>query len=81
MIVKHWGAPMRFTVHAEQHCAPVEYALATAIEAISKAWTLMGAGATGVYIYDDDIDEAFWPHEFSALRTVSMAEGVLWIAS
>ena len=36
-------------------------------------WTLIGAGATGVYIYDDEIDEAFWPHEVSTLRAVSMA--------
>ena len=72
---------MRFTVHADQHRTPIKFELATAIEAISKAWTLMGAGATGVYIYDDEMDQAYWPHEFSALRTVSMAEGVPWIAS
>jgi hypothetical protein len=72
---------MRFTDHAEQHRTPVEYELATAIEAISKAWTLMGAGATGVYIYDDEMDQAYWPHEFSALRAVSTAEDNLWIAS
>jgi hypothetical protein len=65
---------MRFTVHADRHRIPVEYELATAIEAISKAWTLMGAGASGVYIYDDEMDQAYWPHEFSALRTVSIAE-------
>jgi hypothetical protein len=41
----------------------------------------MGAWATGIYIYHDETDEAYRPHEFSALRTASMAEGNLWIAS
>jgi hypothetical protein len=61
---------------AEQHRTPVEFELGTAIEAISKAWTLIGAGATGVYIYDDEMDQTYWPHEFSALGTVSMSESV-----
>jgi hypothetical protein len=65
---------MRFTVHADQHRTSIEFELATVIEAISKAWTLMGAGATGVYIYDDEMDQAYWPHEFSALRPVNIAE-------
>jgi hypothetical protein len=64
---------MRYTVHAELH-QPVEYEVETAIEAINKAWKLMGGGATGVYIYDDEVDAAFWPDEFAELHRVWMLE-------
>jgi hypothetical protein len=36
---------MRFTVHAEQRPGYVEFQFATAIEAISKTWQLLEAGA------------------------------------
>ncbi len=63
---------MRFTVHAEQCCGPAEFEFATAIEAISKAWQLMAAGATGLYIYDDEVDGAYWPNTFTELHKVSV---------
>jgi hypothetical protein len=63
---------MRFTVHAEQRREPVEFEFATAIEAISKAWQLMSAGATHLYIYDDETDEAHWPNTFTELHKVSV---------
>jgi hypothetical protein len=65
---------MRFTVHAEQHRGPVEFEFATAIEAISKAWQLMAAGATGLYIYDDETDGAYWPNTFTELHKASIFE-------
>jgi hypothetical protein len=65
---------MRYTVHAELGQMPVEYAHATAVQAISKAWILMGCGAKKVYIFDDKVDVAYWPHEFCDLHRVSMAE-------
>jgi hypothetical protein len=58
---------MRFTVHAEQLRCPVEFQAATAIEAVSKAWQLLEAGAAGLYIYDDEKDQAFWPERFGDL--------------
>jgi hypothetical protein len=59
---------MRFTVHAEQRRGSVEFEFATAIEAISKAWQLMAAGATGLYVYDDETDETYWPNSFAELH-------------
>jgi hypothetical protein len=66
---------MRYTIHAEQRRAPVEFEFATAAEAVCKAWSLMGTGATGLYIYDDETDEAYWPNEFAGLFKVSASEG------
>ncbi len=65
---------MRYTVHTEQHSGALAFEVATAIEAISKAWKLMSAGASGVYIYDDDTDEVFWPDKFAALFSIRMVE-------
>jgi hypothetical protein len=62
---------MRYTIHAEQRRAPVEFEYATAAEAVCKAWSLMATGATGLYIYDDETDEAYWPNEFAGLFKVS----------
>jgi hypothetical protein len=62
------AAVMRFTVHADQHSGPVEFQFASAIEAISKAWQQVSAGANGLYIYDDEKDEAFWPDRFADLH-------------
>ena len=53
---------------------PIEYEHATAVQAISRAWMLLGRGAKKVYIFDDKVDQAFWPHEFCDLHRVSMAE-------
>jgi hypothetical protein len=65
---------MRFTVHAEQCREPVEFEFATAIEVISKAWQLVAANATGVYIYDNETDMAYWPNTFGELHKVSILE-------
>jgi hypothetical protein len=64
---------MRFTVHAEQSRGPVEFHRATAFEAITTGWELMGAGATGLYIYDDEMDAAYWPDEFAELHMITEA--------
>jgi hypothetical protein len=64
---------VRYMVHAEQSCGPVELYLATAFEAITKAWELMDAGMTGLYIYDDETDAAYWPDEFAELHTMTVA--------
>ena len=63
---------MRFTVHAEQRRGPVDFEFATAIEAISKAWQMMSAGATHLYIYDDETDQAYWPNTFTELHKASV---------
>jgi hypothetical protein len=65
---------MRYTVHAEQRRAPVEFEFATAAEAVCKAWNLMGTGATGLYVYDDETDETFWPDEFAGQFKVRISE-------
>jgi hypothetical protein len=62
---------MRFTVHAERPRETVEFEFARAIEAISKAWQLMSAGATRLYIYDDETDDAYWPNRFAELHKAS----------
>ena len=59
---------MRFTVHAKHNREPVERRFASAIEATSEAWRLLAAGATGVYIFDDNTDKAYWPDGFAELR-------------
>lgn len=63
---------MRFTVHAEQSREPIEFEFATAIEAVSKAWQLLAARASGVYVYDDETDMAYWPNTFAELHKVSI---------
>jgi hypothetical protein len=63
-------ARMRYTVHAERHRLIIEFRVGTAIEAISKAWKVMGDAAAGVYIYDDEVDAAYWPDQFSELVQV-----------
>jgi hypothetical protein len=65
---------MRYTVHAERHRESIEFRVWTAIEAISKAWKLMGDGATRVYIYDDEVDAAYWPDQFAELVQVIMSK-------
>jgi hypothetical protein len=65
---------MRYTIHFEQRRAPVEFEFATAAEAVCKAWRLMATGVTGLYIYDDETDEAYWPNDFAALFTVRASE-------
>jgi hypothetical protein len=52
----------------------VEFEYATAAEAVCKAWSLMATGATGLYIYDDETDEAYWPNEFAGLFKVRASE-------
>ena len=64
---------MRFTVHAEQSRGPVEFHRATAFEAITTGWELMDAGATGLYVYDDEIDAPYWPDEFAELYRITVA--------
>jgi hypothetical protein len=61
-------ARMKYTVYAETHRGPIEFMVGTAIEAISKAWKLMGDRATGIYIYDDEVDAAYWPDQFAELQ-------------
>jgi hypothetical protein len=46
----------------------------TAAEAVCKAWRLMATGATGLYIYDDETDEAYWPNDFAGLFKVRVSE-------
>jgi hypothetical protein len=58
---------MTFKVHAEQHRSLVACECATAAQAIAKACDLMGAGATGLYIYDHELDDTYWPHMFVEL--------------
>jgi hypothetical protein len=60
---------MSFTVHAEQRRGSVECECATAAQAVAKARHLMNAGATGIYIYDDELDETYWPQSFAELAT------------
>jgi hypothetical protein len=64
---------MRYTVHAEQPRGPVEFHRATAFEAITTGRALIDAGATGLYIYDDEIDAAYWPDEFAELHAMTVA--------
>ena len=49
---------MRYVVHAEQHREPIAFAFSTALDAVAKAWSVMGSGATGLYIYDVNTYEA-----------------------
>jgi hypothetical protein len=65
---------MRYTIHAEQRRASVEFEFATAAEAVCKAWRLMATGASGLYIYDDETDQAYWPNEFAGLFKVRASE-------
>jgi hypothetical protein len=58
---------MRFTVHAKHNREPIERRFASAIEATSEAWRLLAAGATGVYIFDDNTGKAYWPDGFAEL--------------
>jgi hypothetical protein len=51
----------------------VEFHRATAFEAITTGWELMDAGATGLYIYDDEMDAAYWPDEFAELHMITVA--------
>ena len=64
---------MRYVVHAEQHREPIEFAFQTAAEAVSKAWSLMGSGATDLYIFDNDTYEVFFPDEFVGLFRTTAA--------
>jgi hypothetical protein len=65
---------MRFTAHAKHNREPIERRFASAIEATREAWRLMAAGATVVYIFDDNTDKARWPDHFVELyRRVVMA--------
>jgi hypothetical protein len=64
----------RYTVHAERYRVSIEFRAGTPWEAISKARKLMGNGATGVYIYDDEVDAAYWPDQFAKLVQVLTSE-------
>jgi hypothetical protein len=64
----------RYTVCVERHRVSVEFRAGTAWEAISKARKLMGSGAAGVYIYDDEVDAAYWPDQFAELVQVITSE-------
>jgi hypothetical protein len=66
---------MRYVVHAEQHREPIEFPFQTAAEAVSKAWSLMGSGATDLYIFDNDTYEVFFPDEFAGLFRTTAASG------
>jgi hypothetical protein len=65
--------PMRYVVRAQQHREPIVFAFSTAADAVAKAWSVMGSGATGLYIYDVNTYEAYLPDEFAGLfkRTVA----------
>jgi hypothetical protein len=64
---------MRYVVHAEQHSESIEFAFSTAAEAVAKAWSMMGSGASGLYIYDNDTYEAYFPDEFVGLFKMTAA--------
>jgi hypothetical protein len=59
---------MRFTVHAKHNREPIERRFTNTVEATREAWRLMAAGATGVYIFDDNTDKAYWPEGFAELH-------------
>jgi hypothetical protein len=63
---------MRYMVYAERR-EPITFP--TAGEAVSKAWSLMGSGATGLYIYDNVTCEAFLPGEFARLFKSRVVRG------
>ncbi len=68
---------MRYLVHADQARRPVEFEFQTAAEAIAKAWSLMGSGATDLYIFDKYTYEAFSPGEFVGLfRMTRQSHGI-----
>jgi hypothetical protein len=58
---------MPFIVHAEHNGEPVQRGFASAFDAIREAWRLLAEGAIGVYIFDDETNEAFAPDRFSEL--------------
>jgi hypothetical protein len=70
---------MRYVVHAHQHREPIDFAFSTAADAVAKAWRMMASGATGLYIFDNDTYETFFPGEFVGLfgtaAAVSRARG------
>jgi hypothetical protein len=59
---------MRFTVHAKHNREPIERRFASIVDATREAWRLMAAGATGVHIFDDNTDTAYWPDRFVELH-------------
>jgi hypothetical protein len=72
-------APMRYVVHAQKHREPVQFAFSTAADAVATAWRMMRSGATGLYIFDNETYETFFPSEFVGLfgtmAAVSQARG------
>jgi hypothetical protein len=64
---------MRYVVHALQHREPIQFAFSTAADAVAKAWRMMGSGATGLYIFDNDTYETFFPGEFVGLFSTMAA--------
>ena len=58
---------MRYVAHAEYSHERTEFAFSIAAEAVAKAWSVMGSGATGLYIYDNETYEAYFPDEFAQL--------------
>jgi hypothetical protein len=64
---------MRYVVRAQQDSELIAFAFSTAADAIAKAWSLMGSGATGLYIYDVNTYEAYFPDEFAGLFKMTAA--------
>ena len=64
---------MRYVVHAQQHSEPIAFAFSTAADAVAKAWSVMGSGATGLYIYDVNTHETYFPDEFVGLFKMTTA--------
>jgi hypothetical protein len=63
---------MRYVVHAHNR-EPIEFAFPTAADAVAKAWRMMASGATGLYIFDNDTYETFYPGEFVGLFGMTAA--------
>jgi hypothetical protein len=58
---------MRLTVHGERNLNCTKVTHETAVGAIIEALGFLSAGMSGVYIFEDETDQASWPHEFDKL--------------
>jgi hypothetical protein len=58
---------MRYTIHGEQLRAPWS-------SRMRPQRRRSATGATALYIYDDETDEAYWPNEFAGLFKVRASE-------
>jgi hypothetical protein len=58
---------MRFIVYRALKRHAIERRFTTAIEAAHGAWELMAAGATGVYVFDDNVGRAYSPDHLAEL--------------